>query len=674
VIKNGTLVAVRDLLAEPPHQLSVKHASRPIPVTRTIRRLPPVDPPAFALRFDDQIRQASYYASFSDEPPLPRTLFAPNRSQANQPLRPDILQVPSGQNAPLELLPMPRDFEPESVLLWESDAPLGFSGPSGVLPSEVQESSHFAPVEDRWRIGFPEWDRDNQPDPWVTNAPYKQGRLIDPYNQNVLKGDYPIIGQNTFLTLTVATNLLQETRQVPTPTTPFEVTTDPLSEEFFGDPDQYLYTQNFLVSFDLFHGDAAFKPMDWRIKINSVFNLNYLDVDELAVVNPNVKAGTTRARHDFALEEWFFETKLADLSASYDFLSLRAGSQLFVSDFRGFIFADVNRGVRLFGNRNANRDQFNLIWFDQTEKDTNSLLNTFDDRQQNTFIANYYRQDFIWPGYTTQLSFHYNRDQATTKFDENDFLARPDPVGVFQPHKIDAFYLGWAGNGHINRINISHAFYWVLGRDELNPLAGRRLSINAQMVALELSYDRDWIRFRSSFFWSSGDDDINDAQGEGFDAIFDNPNFAGGEFSYWQRQTVRLFGVNLVNRQSLVPNLRSSKFEGQTNFVNPGLYLINVGLDADVTPRFKLIGNANLLWFEQTEILEQFVFQSDIRNFIGVDLSLGAEYRPYLNNNVLLVGGISGLIPGDGFKTLYNPIAGNVDGLFASFLDIILTY
>ncbi|MBI2478035.1 MAG: hypothetical protein HYV60_05130 [Planctomycetia bacterium] len=104
------------------------------------------------------------------------------------------------------------------------------------------------------------------------------------------------------------------------------------------------------------------------------------------------------------------------------------------------------------------------------------------------------------------------------------------------------------------------------------------------------------------------------------------------------------------------------------------MYLVNVGLDADITPRFKLIGNANLLWFEQTEVLEQFVFQSDIRNFIGVDLSLGAEYRPYHNNNVILVGGISGLLPGDGFKDLYNPTAGNVDGLFASFLDLILTY
>ena len=107
----------------------------------------------------------------------------------NQQIRPDILQVPAGEDAPRELVPMPGELEPESLLEWGSDAPLGFSGPSGVLPSEFQESSHFAPVEDRWRIGFPEWDRDERPDPWVTNAPYKRGRLIDPYNQNVLKGD-----------------------------------------------------------------------------------------------------------------------------------------------------------------------------------------------------------------------------------------------------------------------------------------------------------------------------------------------------------------------------------------------------------------------------------------------------------------------------------------------------
>ncbi|MCA9119546.1 MAG: hypothetical protein H6822_11295 [Planctomycetaceae bacterium] len=679
----GAVVSVRELSAAPPNIFPQVPGERPTQLPRSMSRLPSTKfvvpreslttnrnalPIATYESMPRGVEPTSYYTTVSDDLPAPTEAIIPGEHD----IRPDVLR-PRSLTMPQEEL-LPSDFEFEPLLDWGSDAPLGFSGPSSVIPSEAQTNSHFVPVEDLWRVGFPEWDRNEEPNDWMDDSPYMFGRMIDPYNQNVLKGDYPIIGQHTFLNVTASTLALQEFRQVPTPTTPFESTQNPFAEEFFGDPDQYFYSENFLISFDLFHGDTAFKPMDWRLKVTPVFNLNYLDVDELAVVNPNVNAGTTRARQDFSLEEWFVEAKLADLSPNYDFVSVRAGSQPFVSDFRGFIFADVNRSVRLFGNRNANRDQFNLIWFDQTEKETNSLLNTFDDRQQNTVIANYYRQDFIWPGYTTQLSFHYNRDQATMQFDKNNFLVRPDPVGVFQPHQVDAFYVGWAGNGHINRFNISHAFYWAFGKDELNPLAGRELNINAQMAAIELSYDRDWVRFRSSLFWSSGDDDINDGEGGGFDAIFDNPNFAGGEFSYWQRQMVRLFGVNLVNRQSLIPNLRSSKFQGQTNFVNPGLYLVNLGMDADITPRLKLIGNANVLWFEQTEVLEQFVFQSDIGHFIGTDLSLGAEYRPYHNNNVILVGGISGLIPGGGFKDLYNPIAGNVDGLFASFLDIILTY
>jgi hypothetical protein len=577
---------------------------------------------------------------------------------------------------PEEVLRPPQsgmDFGVEELLEWPMNPPLGYTGPSSILPSEVQTDAHFVPIEDRWRLGFPEWDRYERGHPPLDDYPYAEGRRIDPYRQNVLKGDYPIAGQHTFLNVTATSLAIAEFRQVPTPTTPFESEDDP-QEEFFGNPNQFFYTHFFKLAIDVLHGDAAFKPADWRFRVTPIFNVNYLDVEELAIVNPDVTRGKTRTRTDFAIEEWFFETKLADLSPDYDFLSLRAGSQFFVSDFRGFVFSDTNRGVRLFGNRHANRDQFNLIWFDQAEKDTNSELNSFHDRHQNTVIANFYRQDFIWPGYTAELSFHYNHDEASTHFDDNDFLVRPDPAGVFTPHEINSFYLGWAGDGHINRLNISHAFYWVLGHDELNPLAGQPININAQMAALELSYDRDWVRFRASYFFASGDGDINDDQGKGFDAIFDNPNFAGGEFSYWQRQAIRLFGVGLVNRMSLIPNLRSSKTEGQTNFVNPGLHLINAGIDFEVTPRMRVISNANLLWFDQTEVLEQFVFQDDVDAFIGADLSLGVEYRPHLNNNIIIVGGVSGLIPGVGFRDLYDPITGNTEKYFTAFVDLNLTY
>jgi len=591
-------------------------------------------------------------------------------------IRPSVLGGPdlSDQATP-DFVPLP-DFveEPDQLLQWPVDPPLGYTGPSGILPREPQTDSHFVPLVDRWRSGFPAWDRYDKGHPAQDEYPFATGSKWDPYHQNVLKGDYPILGQHNFLILTATENLLLEGRQVPTPTTPFESTDEPASEEFFGDPDQYFMNNNLVLSAEWNHGDAGFKPADWRIKFTNVFNLNHLVADELGVVSPDVRKGTGRFRERYALEEWIFESKLADLGPDYDFMSARVGSQFFASDFRGFIFADTNRAVRLFGTRFSNRDQFNLIYFDQTEKDTNSLLNTFDDRHQNTFIANYYRQDFIWPGYTASASYHFNHDQASTEFDENGFLVRPDPVGVFTPHEVNSHYIGFAGDGHINRFNISHAFYWALGKDELNPLAGRPVNINAQMFALELSYDRDWIRFRSSYFFASGDDDVFDGEGKGFDTIFDNPNFAGGQFSYWQRQTIKLFGVNLTNRMSLVPDLRSSKFQGQTNFVNPGLHLFNLGYDAELTPKLRSINNLNFLWFDQTEVLEQFVFQSDISPFIGADLSSGIEYRPLLNNNIIFVGGISLLVPGPGFNDLYAPLGGQANTLVAGFANLTLTY
>jgi hypothetical protein len=552
--------------------------------------------------------------------------------------------------------------------------PLGFTGPSSVEPREAQETSDAVPMEDRWRIGFPSWDRYGLGHPWGDDYPYVLGHWWDPYNQNVLKGDYPIAGQHTFLNITAFSETTVEGRQVPTGTTPFESTSRPFEEQFFGRPNQRNFMQNFGISFDLFHGDGAFKPIDWRVVLTPIFNINVLDVDELAVVNPDVRRGLSRDRTFFALQEYFVETKLADLGPDYDFVSLRVGSQPFVSDFRGFIFADTNRAIRIFGTANSNRDQFNLAWFYQAEKDTNSELNTFEDRRQDVIIANWYHQDFIWPGYTIEMSLHYDHDKPSFHFDKNNFLVRPDPAGVFQPHDINVAYLGLAGDGHINRLNITHVFYWALGRDSKNPISNCPNDINAQMAAVELSYDRDWARFRTSFMFASGDHDPNNHHATGFDSIFENPNFAGGQFSFWQRQAIRLFGVNLVNRESLLPDLRSSKVEGQANFVNPGLLLFNLGADFDITPKFRMINNVNFLWFEDTTVLKTFVFQEALSRSIGTDLSSGFEYRPFLNNNVIATFGISMLVPGGGFRDLYRPLDGEVHPMLAGFLNLNLTY
>jgi hypothetical protein len=67
-------------------------------------------------------------------------------------------------------------------------------------------------------------------------------------------------------------------------------------------------------------------------------------------------------------------------------------------------------------------------------------------------------------------------------------------------------------------------------------------------------------------------------------------------------------GVFVTTRESLVPDLRSSKIEGQSNFVNPGLLLLNSGADFEVTPKLRLINNVNFLWFDSVEVLRIFIF------------------------------------------------------------------
>ena len=554
------------------------------------------------------------------------------------------------------------------------EPPMGFAGKSSILKADPQVSPDFVPVEDRWRIGYPEWDRYGKGHPLLDDYPYVPGRSINPFRQNVLKGDYPILGQHTFMELTGSTLAFFEYRRIPTQTTPFESTARAGQFPFFGRPNQFFYTQFFNISLDLFHGDAAFKPVDWRIKITPIYNVNALAVSELAVVNNNVLQGTHRNRTFFALQEFFGEMKLADTSPYYDFASARVGSQLFVSDFRGFIFADINRGARIFGTRNANRDQYNFVYFRQFEKDTNSGLNSFHDRNQNIFIANYYRQDFIFPGYTAQASIHYNNDNPSFKINKNRGLNRPDPAGIYQRHQVDAVYFGFTGDGHWNRFNVTNAFYWVVGRDSLNPLANRSELISAQFAAIELSYDRDWMRFKTAALFSSGDNNINNGHATGFDSILDAQVFAGGIFAYLQRQAIPIFGVNLVNAGSFLPDLRSSKIQGQSNFVNPGEVLFNIGQEMDLTPKLKMINNMNFLQFQQTNVLKQFLYAGRIHRGIGVDVSSGFEYRPFLNDAAVLVAGANVLLPGLGFRDIYSNFGQRVDTPVSVFASLVLAF
>ena len=45
-----------------------------------------------------------------------------------------------------------------------------------------------------------------------------------------------------------------------------------------------------------------------------------------------------------------------------------------------------------------------------------------------------------------------------------------------------------------------------------------------------------------------------------------------------------------------------------------------------------------------------------------------------LSNNLILKVGVSSLLPGQGFRDLYNNIRTDVNPLFAGFMDVELTY
>lgn len=515
-------------------------------------------------------------------------------------------------------------------------------------------------VRDRWRYEFPEYDRYGDKGARGRDIPFRRNSWYNPYDRNVLKGDFPIIGDKYFLILSGVSTTNFEIRRTPTGNN--VSTAEPDSNNFFGRPESLSISQTLQVSFEFFKGDTTFRPRSWAIKISPTFSIpNYLNARENGVVNVDVRRGTNRTDSHASLEDAFAEYKLFDTNDNYDFVSVRAGIQPFNADFRGFLFSDNNLGARLFGGFANNKNQFNLAFFRQLEKDTNSGLNTFSTRRQNVYIANFYRQDFLTKGYTIQAIAAFNDDRGRTHYDENGFLVRPALIGSAREHNVRAGYVGFNGDGHIGLLNLSNSYYFAFGRDDLNPIAGRRTDIRAHMAAVEASIDRDYLRYRASIFFASGDPNPTDDRANGFDAILDDPNFVGGPFSYWNRQGFGLVstGVGLVQGNSLLPTLRSSKIEGQANFVNPGVQIFNLGVDAEITQTVKAIFNANYIRFHRTESLEYALLQPRVRHEVGGDFSLGVIYRPLLINNITFTFGGNILLPGKGFKDIYTDEARN---------------
>jgi hypothetical protein len=501
------------------------------------------------------------------------------------------------------------------------------------------------PIPDRWRL--------------ADTLGLLNPRWYDPYNPNVLKGDRPVRDGNQFVVLALILDSVLEPARLPTPVGP-QSTTSSGAVDIFGAPERFIASQNLIVSVSYLKGDTTFRPPDYEFRITPVFNINYARAGEARLLRIDPREGRSRTDGHVGLQELFGDYHLRNVSDRYDFDSIRLGIQPFSSDFRGFLFQDNPIAARLFGTRANNRYQYNLAWLRRLEKDTNSGLNAVDRKPRNDdiFVANLYAQDLPTLGFTTQaiVAHNINREDDGAFYDENGFIQRPASIGLEKPRRYRVTYLGLNGDGHFGRLNLTASGYWALGRESRGLFRDAPRGIRASFVAAEASYDVDWTRLRLSLLHASGDDDPFDDEANGFDAIFENPVFAGADTNFWTRQAVPLVGgggVALTLRNGMLNSLRTSREHGQSNFDNPGSMLVGMGADMDLTSPVRLSININHLWFEDSAVLQVARNQGSVDRRIGWDLSAALIWRPYFTQNIVLRLSAATLLPGRGFRDLF---------------------
>lgn len=567
-----------------------------------------------------------------------------------------------------EVKPKPTDIERTRP----NSEPIKYELPP-IDPKQVEPPTPFMPREsvslpDRWRIV----DTLGIKFPWY-----------DPYNHNVWKGDKPFEpfakwGPDWFLALSAISDTLFESRRLPTPVG-LQSSDRPGAVDLFGRGKQNVFVETAIFSIGVIKGNTTFKPPDYEFRLVPAIQVNHARIEEVRGLRINPAEGKTRTDNHVGLQEAFVDVHVRNVSDRYDFDSYRVGIQPFQSDFRGFIFQDVPIGYRWFGIRDNNIWQYNLAAFMRMEKDTNSGLNDLGrpPRRDFVFAANLYRQDFPVLGHTTQgtVILNINREKDGNFFDNNGFLVRPAVLGDGRPRNYEVAYFGLNGDGHFGVWNLTSSFYAALGRDQRHPLAQRRQDIRAAFAAAEVSRDFSWLRVRGNALVASGDSNPFDGRATGFDAIFENPQFAGADTSFFIRQAVPLIGgggVALSQRNGVLPSLRSSKDQGQSNFVNPGLVLAGIGADADLTPQLRVLGNVSKLNFVNTSSLGVLRNQVPPSKDLGLDLSIGAQYRPFMSQNIVLNASAAALVPGRGLKQLYDEDKRGVQ--YSVLVNLLLTY
>ena len=500
-------------------------------------------------------------------------------------------------------------------------------------------------AQDRWRVvdtlGFP----NTLTNPYATNNPLKGDRPLL---------DRAIFGGNWFTNNTVTSNTLLEERRIPV--------SAQQGTPFLASRQQQFDSQTVTLDTVLYRGDTIFQPPDFQFRFTPVFN--YSDTRTSGAQTPT---------KTFGAQALFLESHLRDVSANYDFDSVRVGIQAVNSDFRGFVLADQPVGIRLFGTRDNDIFQYNIGWFRPLPKNAARQDEFGAGLPANDIVlANLYWQDLGLPGLNSEFIFMYNRNR--TPGTQVVAAAQPGTAATFidgAHHSYDVAYLGYSVDGHLGRWNLTGSLYELLGVEQQNEFGVSQARVQANFGAAELSRDFDWIRLRASGLYASGDSNPFDKTAHGFDGISQSALFAGADSSFFIHQQLPLVldQLNLKTRDSLFPDLRSSAAPGSSNFENPGLRLVGLGADLDFSPALRLSVDANHLWFDQTATLVAVLGRVVPGNDIGTDLSFDLFYRPLDSQNIILRLTAARLLA----ATATQPLTGG-DAPFSAFFNLILTY
>jgi len=480
-------------------------------------------------------------------------------------------------------------------------------------PDELQ------PVETRWKV-YRTLELEGHPE--LTYG------YLNPYQQNILKADYPIRG-DWFLELNALQTFVFKSRRNLDFSNVFADQIALGNLRFFRH--NAFYGENIVVGGEIRLNDDAFVPSPFRFRVNAV-------ADFKSNINA-LNAGNDGNAHLF---DAFADIRLHDFGRSnFDLLFLRAGFQGFRSDFHGLAFNDIGLGGRLFGEARKNRLRYDLAYFKLFQKDgVSGFLEFTRPSNHQVGIARLTYEDFLFAGWNSEWTFHYNRDRR--KF------------GTLGRGALDTFYFGATFNGRLGRFLFNPAFVGVLGSADV--LEGGSVladhDVRAWMGLFDLRYPLDFWTFRAGYLYASGDSNPADRRDTGFDAISDGVVLFGGPLSYWVGENIKFGGGDFVRGNSLFPSFRG--VNDPANHINPGLQTFNLGADINFSPTVQTALNMNYLRFNETGAYTNRIVIVD--HDAGVEWNIFVRWKPLLrrfNENLVVDYGFAVLKPLPGLREAF---------------------